>query len=134
MVSTVILRHTHSDRAPAGAALVPNMSPDWSSTTPICDVLTPRWAKRKPTRCAKRKSGWRAPRVAAAAGTDVEGDGAEARVARRASWMWVLTLWRGRVGRAWPILAVSFGAGYHRFRQPGKPNSIVALVVMVILA
>lgn len=103
------LRHTHSDRAPAGPPSgAEHMSPD-----PVEHYA-----------------------AAAAAGTDVEGDGAaEARVARRALDV-VPTLWRGALVVLQSILAVAFGAGlFIAFDQLWRWNSIVALVlsVMVIL-
>lgn len=103
------LRHTHSDRAPAGPPSgAEHMSPD-----PV-EHYPDLWA----------------------AGTDVEGDGAaEARVARRALDV-VPTLWRGALVVLQSILAVAFGAGlFIAFDQLWRWNSIVALVlsVMVIL-
>lgn len=103
------LRHTHSDRAPAGPPSgAEHMSPDPVEHYPDLwvDVL------------------------------DVEGDGAaEARVARRALDV-VPTLWRGALVVLQSILAVAFGAGlFIAFDQLWRWNSIVALVlsVMVIL-
>lgn len=110
------LRHTHSDRAPAGPPSgAEHMSPDPVEHYP--DL-------------------WERHAAAAAAGTDVEGDGAaEARVARRALDV-VPTLWRGALVVLQSILAVAFGAGlFIAFDQLWRWNSIVALVlsVMVIL-
>ncbi|CCK58511.1 hypothetical protein [Mycobacterium canetti] len=128
------LRHTDSGRAPAGPPSgAEHMSPDPVehyadlSADLSVDVLDAEVREAEPGR---------GERHAAAAGTDVEGDGAaEAPVARRALDV-VPTLWRGTLIVLQSILAVAFGAGlFIAFDQLWRWNSIVALVlsVMVIL-
>lgn len=135
------LRHTHSDRAPAGPPSgAEHMSPD-----PVehyadlwVDVLDTEVGEAEAETEVREAQPGRGERhaAAAAAGTDVEGDGAaEARVARRALDV-VPTLWRGALVVLQSILAVAFGAGlFIAFDQLWRWNSIVALVlsVMVIL-
>ncbi|TXB91948.1 ABC transporter permease, partial [Mycobacterium tuberculosis] len=135
------LRHTHSDRAPAGPPSgAEHMSPDPVEHYPDLwvDVLDTEVGEAEAETEVREAQPGRGERhaAAAAAGTDVEGDGAaEARVARRALDV-VPTLWRGALVVLQSILAVAFGAGlFIAFDQLWRWNSIVALVlsVMVIL-
>lgn len=118
------LRHTHSDRAPAGPPSgAEHMSPD-----PV-EHYPDLWVDVLDTEVGEAEAETEVR-------TDVEGDGAaEARVARRALDV-VPTLWRGALVVLQSILAVAFGAGlFIAFDQLWRWNSIVALVlsVMVIL-